>query len=153
MFQIVLRAIMKKVTVYTDGACSGNPGPGGWCAILIYKDTEKTLSGGKKLTTNNEMELTAVVSALGALKETCEVDVFSDSLYVVNAVNKGWLANWRVNGWKNSRKEILPNLELWQEFDRLTGSHKVTFTWVKGHAENEYNERCDRIAVMERDRT
>ena len=99
------------------------------------------------------MELTAVVSALGALKETCEVDVFSDSLYVVNAVNKGWLANWRVNGWKNSRKEILPNLELWQEFDRLTGSHKVTFTWVKGHAENEYNERCDRIAVMERDRT
>ena len=143
---------MKKVTVYTDGACSGNPGPGGWCAILIYKDIEKTLSGGKKLTTNNEMELTAVVSALGALKEKCDVSVFSDSLYVVNAVNKGWLENWRTNGWKNSRKEILPNLELWQEFDRLISGQKVSFTWVKGHAENEYNERCDRIAVMERDK-
>lgn len=146
------RDSMKKVTVYTDGACSGNPGPGGWCAILIYNGTEKVLSGGKKLTTNNEMELTAVVQALGALKEKCEVELYSDSLYVVNAVNKGWINNWRKNGWKNSKKEILPNLELWQAFDPLINTHKVTFIWVKGHAQNEYNERCDRIAVAERDR-
>ena len=143
---------MKQVTVYTDGACSGNPGPGGWCAILIYNGTEKTLSGGKNPTTNNEMELTAVVQALGALREKCKVELYSDSLYVVNAVNKGWIYNWRRNGWKNSKKEILPNLELWQEFDRLINSHDVTFIWVKGHADNEYNERCDRTAVMERDR-
>ena len=143
---------MKRVTIYTDGACSGNPGPGGWCAILIYNDTEKVLSGGKALTTNNEMELTAVVQALGALKERCEVELYSDSLYVVNAVNKGWIYNWRRNGWKNSKKETLPNLALWQEFDRLITEHSVTFNWVKGHADNEYNERCDRIAVSERDR-
>ena len=143
---------MKRVSVYTDGACSGNPGPGGWCAILIYNSTEKVLSGGKALTTNNEMELTAVVQALGALKERCEVELYSDSLYVVNAVNKGWIYNWRRNGWKNSKKETLPNLALWQEFDRLITEHSVTFNWVKGHADNEYNERCDRIAVSERDR-
>lgn len=143
---------MKRVTVYTDGACSGNPGPGGWCAILIYNGTEKVLSGGKALTTNNEMELTAVVQALGALKERCEVELYSDSLYVVNAVNKRWIYNWRRNGWKNSKKETLPNLALWQEFDRLITEHSVTFNWVKGHADNEYNERCDRIAVSERDR-
>ena len=146
------KAPMKKVTVYTDGACSGNPGPGGWCAILIYNGNEKVLSGGKELTTNNEMELTAVVRALGALKEDCEVELYSDSLYVVNAVNKGWIYNWRKNGWKNSKKETLPNLLLWQEFEPLIRRHDVSFIWVKGHADNEYNERCDRIAVQERDK-
>ena len=141
---------MKKVTVYTDGACSGNPGPGGWCAILVYMDKEKILSGGKSMTTNNEMELTAVVQALSTLKESCEVEVYSDSQYVVNAVNKRWIYNWRKNGWKNSKKETLPNLLLWQEFDRLISIHTVSFTWVRGHAGNTYNERCDQIAVSER---
>jgi len=143
---------MKEVTVYTDGACSGNPGPGGWCAILIYNEVEKVLSGGKALTTNNEMELTAVVRALGALKEKCRVNIYSDSLYVVNAVNKGWIYNWKRNGWINSKKETLPNLSLWKDFYGLIQEHEVSFYWVKGHADNEYNERCDRIAVEERNR-
>ena len=141
---------MKKVTIYTDGACSGNPGPGGWCAILIYNEAEKQLSGGKQLTTNNEMELTAVVTALSALKESCSVDLYSDSLYVVNAVNKGWIYNWRKNGWRNSKKETLPNLRLWKQFSDLIDKHSVSFKWVKGHADNRYNEICDKIAVSER---
>ena len=143
---------LKKVTVYTDGACSGNPGPGGWGAVLMYKENEKILRGGKKLTTNNEMELTAVVEALSALTERCAVTVYSDSSYVVNAVEKGWIWNWSRNGWKNSKKETLPNLELWQKLYSLLSQQEVTFRWVKGHADNKYNELCDRIAVEEREK-
>ena len=106
---------MKEIVIYTDGACSGNPGPGGWGAILIYKNTHKEVSGGKKKTTNNEMELTAVVKSLSLLKEPCNVKLYSDSSYVVNAVNKGWLNNWKSNGWINSKKKSLPNLLLWEE--------------------------------------
>ena len=143
---------MKKVTIYTDGACSGNPGPGGWGAVLMYKKNEKILRGGKEHTTNNEMELTAVVEALSALTERCDVTLYSDSSYVVNAVTKGWIYNWARNGWKNSKKETLPNLELWQRFYGLLSAQKVEFRWVKGHADNKYNEMCDRIAVEEREK-
>ncbi len=143
---------MKNVTIYTDGACSGNPGPGGWGAVLMYKKNEKILRGGKELTTNNEMELTAVVEALSALTERCAVTVYSDSSYVVNAVAKGWIYNWSRNGWKNSKKETLPNLELWQRLYGLLSVQNVSFVWVKGHADNEYNELCDRIAVEEREK-
>jgi len=142
---------MKKIIIYTDGACSGNPGPGGWGAILIYNTVQKELSGGKKNTTNNEMELTAVVEALKALKEPCLVDLYSDSNYVVNAVNQYWLQNWKKNGWKNSKKQLLPNLELWKEFDQLITIHQVNFSWVKGHASNALNNRCDQLAVKQRD--
>ena len=143
---------MKEVVIYTDGACSGNPGPGGWGAILIYKNTHKEVSGGKKKTTNNEMELTAVVKSLSLLKEPCNVKLFSDSSYVVNAVNKGWLNNWKSNGWINSKKKSLPNLLLWKELDRLLEIHQVAFNWVKGHADNQYNNRCDNLAVVERNK-
>ena len=142
---------MKKVHIYTDGACSGNPGPGGWCAILIYNEVEKIISGHKSLTTNNEMELTSVVNGLKTLKESCDVTVHSDSLYVVNAINKEWLKNWENNGWINSKKKTLPNLELWKELSYQIERHKVSFVWVKGHSDNEYNNRCDQIAVEERD--
>lgn len=142
---------MKKVDIYTDGACSGNPGPGGWCAILIYNNIEKIISGHKSFTTNNEMELTSVVCALKELKEPCSVTIYSDSSYVVNAVNKDWLYNWQKNGWINSKKQTLPNLELWKELFGLLETHNATFIWVKGHSDNEYNNRCDRIAVEERD--
>ena len=141
---------MKDVIIYTDGACSGNPGPGGWGAILIYKNTYKEISGGKKETTNNEMELTAVVESLSLLKETCNVMLYSDSSYVVNAVNKKWLTNWKNNGWINSKKKTLPNLALWKKLDSLLELHRVTFVWVKGHSDNEYNNRCDNLAVVER---
>jgi ribonuclease HI len=141
---------MKDVIIYTDGACSGNPGPGGWGAILIYKNTYKEISGGKKETTNNEMELTAVVESLSLLKETCNVTLYSDSSYVVNAVNKKWLTNWKNNGWINSKKKTLPNLALWKKLDSLLELHQVTFVWVKGHSDNEYNNRCDNLAVVER---
>ena len=141
---------MKDVIIYTDGACSGNPGPGGWGAILIYKNTYKEISGGKKETTNNEMELTAVVESLSLLKETCNVTLYSDSSYVVNAVNKKWLTNWKNNGWINSKKKTLPNLALWKKLDTLLELHRVTFVWVKGHSDNEYNNRCDNLAVVER---
>ncbi len=138
---------MKSISIYTDGACSGNPGPGGWGAVLIYNGREKELSGGKSLTTNNEMELTAVVEALSALKEPCSVTLYSDSSYVVNAINRQWLSSWKRNNWKNSKKEILPNLLLWQKLDQLLQIQDVSFVWVKGHAENEYNNRCDALAV------
>lgn len=143
---------MKSVTIYTDGACSGNPGPGGWGAVLIYKEHRKILRGGKAHTTNNEMELTAVVSALEALTERCKVTVFSDSSYVVNAFNQKWIYGWAKNGWKNSKKETLPNLELWQRFYSLMNGQDLEFVWVKGHAENELNELCDHIAVEEREK-
>ncbi len=140
---------MKKVEIYTDGACSVNPGVGGYCAILLYKDKEKVVSGAKKDTTNNVMELTAVIVGLKALKERCEVNLYSDSAYVVNAINEGWIYNWQLNGWKTSSKEPVKNAELWTELLALLKMHKVTFIKVKGHSDNELNNRCDKIARAE----
>ena len=137
---------MEKITIYTDGACSGNPGPGGWAAILMYKGEKKELSGGKKDTTNNIMEVTAVIEGLKALKYPCEVDLYSDSAYVINAFSKGWIYNWMKNNWKTSNKESVKNKELWEELYSLTKVHKVNFIKVKGHSDNEYNNRCDFLA-------
>ena len=134
---------MEKVIIYTDGACSGNPGPGGWGAILMYKDTKKEISGGKKDTTNNVMELTAALEALKLLKFPCEVELYSDSAYVVNAFNQGWIYGWIKNNWKTSSKESVKNQEIWQELYGLTKIHKVTFNKLKGHSDNELNNRCD----------
>ena len=136
----------EKVIIYTDGACSGNPGPGGWGAILMYKNAKKEISGGNKSTTNNIMEITAVIEALKCLKVESEVQVYSDSAYTVNAFNQGWIYNWIKNGWKSSNKEPVKNKELWQELYSLTQKHKVEFIKVKGHADNEYNNRCDELA-------
>lgn len=142
---------MKKVCIYTDGACSGNPGPGGWAAILSYNGREKELSGGERETTNNRMELMAVISALTALKESCEVELWTDSQYIEKAINEGWLAGWKRRGWKRKGGE-LKNIELWQELDSLLARHRVNFNWLKGHDGHEYNERCDALAVAERDK-
>jgi len=139
---------MKEITVYTDGACSGNPGPGGWGAILIYGTVKKELSGGDRLTTNNIMELTGVITALEALKEPCSVTLYTDSQYIVNAINQNWLDSWQRNGWKRKSGE-LKNIDLWKRLSELLKVHKVEFVWVKGHAENEYNNRCDELAVSE----
>ena len=143
---------MKKVSIYTDGACSGNPGPGGWGAVLVYGTKEKELSGGEKKTTNNRMELIAVIEALGALKEPCEVLVTSDSKYVVDAVEKGWLSSWRARGWKKADKKDVANVELWEKLLALLETHRVSFCWIKGHAGHPYNERCDAMAVAETER-
>lgn len=137
---------MDKVIIYTDGACSGNPGPGGWGSILMMGENRKEISGGKKDTTNNVMELTAVIEALKLLKKPCKVDLYSDSAYVVNAFLQNWILGWIKNGWKNSSKEEVKNKELWQELFSLTKIHDVTFHKVKGHADNEYNNRCDELA-------
>lgn len=139
----------KKVIIYTDGACSGNPGPGGWGAILMYKDAKKEISGGMKNTTNNIMEITAVVEALKCLKVESDVQVYSDSAYTVNAFKQGWIYNWMKNGWKTANKEPVKNKELWQELYALTKKHKVEFIKVKGHADNEFNNRCDEMARNE----
>ena len=139
---------MDKVIIYTDGACSGNPGPGGWGSILMMGENRKEISGGKKDTTNNVMELTAVIEALKLLKRPCKVDLYSDSAYVVNAFLQNWILGWIKNGWKNSSKEEVKNKELWQELLSLTKTHKVTFHKVKGHADNEFNNRCDELARM-----
>ena len=136
----------EKVIIYTDGACSGNPGPGGWGAILMYKGAKKEISGGMKNTTNNIMEVTAVIEALKCLKVESDVEVYSDSAYTVNAFNQGWIYNWMKNGWKTSGKEPVKNKELWQELYSLTKKHKVEFIKVKGHADNEFNNRCDEMA-------
>ncbi len=141
---------MKAVTIYTDGACSGNPGPGGWGAILSYKGTEKEISGGEPETTNNRMELTAVIRALALLKESCVVDVYTDSQYVSKAISEGWLKKWKAAGF--TKKGGLKNAEMWKALDELLQKHQVTFHWVKGHAENEFNNRCDRLAVTEREK-
>ena len=138
---------MKKVTIYTDGACSGNPGPGGWGAVLIYGETKKEISGARENTTNNIMEITAVLEALKLLKEECEVEVYSDSAYVVNAFNQGWIYNWQKNNWKTSGKDPVKNRELWEELYSYTRKHKVTFIKVKGHSDNELNNRCDFLAT------
>ena len=137
---------MEEITIYTDGACSGNPGPGGWGAILMYKDNKKEISGGKKDTTNNVMELTAVIEALKLLKYPCKVNVYSDSAYVVNAFLQHWINGWQRNNWKTSDKKDVKNKELWQELIQLTKVHDVTFFKVKGHADNENNNRCDELA-------
>ena len=138
---------MDSVIIYTDGACSGNPGPGGWGSILMYKDKKKEISGGSKETTNNIMEITAVIEALKLLKYPCEVQIYSDSAYVVNAFNNGWIYNWNKNNWKTADKKPVKNKELWEELYSLTKVHKVEFIKVKGHSDNEYNNRCDELAV------
>ena len=137
---------MDKVIIYTDGACSGNPGPGGWGTILMYKENKKEISGGDANTTNNIMEITAVLEGLKMLKHPCEVEIYSDSAYVVNAFDKGWIYNWRKNNWKTANKEPVKNRELWEELYEFTQIHKVTFIKVKGHSDNEYNNRCDFLA-------
>ena len=138
---------MEEITIYTDGACSGNPGPGGWGAVLMYKENKKEISGGKLNTTNNEMEITAVIQALKNLKYPCNVKLYSDSAYVVNCFNQGWIYNWRKNGWKNASKEPVKNKELWQEMIELLNKHKYKFVKVKGHSDNELNNRCDILAT------
>ena len=140
---------MKNITLYSDGACSGNPGAGGWACVLIYDEHKKELSGGEKLTTNNKMELTAVIEGLKALKEPCVVDVFSDSAYVINSFNNGWIDNWQKNGWKKADKKPVENRDLWERLLELTARHSVKFHKVKGHADNEYNNRCDKLATGE----
>ena len=137
---------MENITIYTDGACSGNPGPGGWGAILMHKDAKKEISGGKKDTTNNVMELTAVIEALKLLKYPCNVSVYSDSAYVVNAFLQKWIINWQKNNWKTADKSDVKNKELWQELLELTNTHTVKFIKVKGHSDNEFNNRCDELA-------
>ena len=140
---------MKTVTIYTDGACSGNPGPGGWGAILRYKETEKELSGGAADTTNNRMELTAVIEALALLKESCVVELYSDSKYVIDGLSKGWAKSWQKRGWIKSDKKPALNPDLWERLLALTDRHEMHYHWVKGHAENEKNNRCDQMAVAE----
>ena len=137
---------MKQVTIYTDGACSGNPGKGGWCAILDYQGIEKVLSGAELQTTNNRMELLAVISGLAALNQPCIVDVYSDSAYVVNAVVNDWLTDWQSRGWRTAAKQAVKNVDLWQKLLQLLAKHRVTFYKVKGHADNQRNNRCDAIA-------
>ncbi len=140
---------MKKVEIFTDGACSGNPGPGGWGAILRYNGVEKELSGGEKDTTNNRMELTAVISALKALKMPCEAVVTTDSKYVYESITKGWVYSWQKNGWRKADKKPALNVDLWTELLELLDKHQVTLNWVKGHNEHPENERCDRLAVAQ----
>ena len=137
---------MKDVIIYTDGACSGNPGPGGWGTILIYKDVKKEISGGSPNTTNNIMEITAVIEGLKLLKEPCNVQIYSDSAYVVNAFKDHWVEGWIKNNWKNSKKEEVKNKELWLELISLLDIHNVQFNKVKGHSDNEFNNRCDELA-------
>lgn len=143
---------MKHVKIYTDGACKGNPGPGGWSAVIVYGGAEKELSGGEAATTNNRMELIGAISGLGALKEPCEVTLYSDSKYLVDAVNLGWARTWKSRGWVKADKKPALNKDLWQRLLELLQIHKVTFIWVKGHAGHSYNERCDKLAVAEAER-
>ena len=140
---------MKKVIIYTDGACSYNPGPGGWGAILMYKSFKKEISGGEKETTNNRMELTAVINGLSALKEPCKVSLYSDSAYVINAMQNGWLTQWILAGWRTADKKPVKNVDLWQRLSALISVHDVTFIKVKGHSDNELNNRCDYLARSE----
>ena len=138
---------MKHVDIYTDGACRGNPGKGGWGAILVYGGVEKELSGGERETTNNRMELTAVISALSALRERCEVTLTSDSKYVIDAVTKGWAVSWKQKGWRKADKSPALNVDLWEQLLALLDQHEVTFVWVRGHNGHPYNERCDVLAT------
>ncbi len=138
---------MKQVEIFTDGACSGNPGPGGWGAVLRFNNTEKEISGGAVNTTNNRMELSGVIEALRLLKEPCEVTLYSDSKYVCDAITKGWAKGWQKNGWRKSDKKLALNTDLWESLLALLEQHKVTVKWVKGHDGHPENERCDRLAV------
>ena len=138
---------MEKVIIYTDGACSGNPGPGGWGTILMYNGNKKEISGAKNNTTNNVMELTAALEGLKMLKFPCEVELYSDSAYLVNSFSQGWIYNWKKNNWKTASKEPVKNKEIWEEIYNLTQIHKVKFIKVKGHADNEFNNRCDEMAL------
>ncbi len=140
---------MKTVTIYTDGACSGNPGPGGWGAILMYGRHKRELSGGAAQTTNNRMELLGVITALEMLKEPCQVELYSDSKYVTDALTKGWAKGWQARGWVKPDKKPALNPDLWERLLALCAVHTVRCHWVKGHAENEYNNRCDELAVAE----
>ena len=140
---------MKEVDMYTDGACKGNPGAGGFCCILKYKDKEKLVSGGEANTTNNRMELRAVISGLEILREPCEVTVYSDSKYVVDAMKLGWARGWKEKGWKKSDGKTALNIDLWERLLSLSEMHRLRFVWVKGHDGHEYNERCDREAVAQ----
>jgi ribonuclease HI len=138
----------KTITIYTDGACSGNPGKGGWGALLMYGGTRKEISGFDPATTNNRMELMAAIEGLKALKEPCRVDLYSDSAYLVNAMNQGWLKRWQKNGWKTAAKKPVENIDLWQEIVKLTTLHRVSFHKVKGHSDNPHNNRCDELARL-----
>ncbi|MBR3844230.1 MAG: ribonuclease HI [Clostridia bacterium] len=138
---------MKTVILYTDGACSGNPGPGGWGTILSYNGVEKELSGSELNTTNNRMELTAVIRGLEALKEPCIVELYSDSKYVIDGLSKGWAVSWRARGWKKADKKPALNPDLWEQLLNLVEKHQLKYHWVKGHADNPYNNRCDQLAV------
>jgi ribonuclease HI len=138
---------LKKVFIYTDGACLGNPGPGGYGAVLLYNNTRKEISGGFRLTTNNRMEIFAAISGLKALKTSCDVTLYSDSQYVVNAITKGWAKRWKANGWKRNKTEMAVNADLWEQLLDLCANHKIKFVWVRGHAGNKENERCDELAV------
>ena len=138
---------MKHIQIFTDGACSGNPGPGGWGAILRYKAHEKELSGGEAETTNNRMELMALIAALEQLKEPCEIDLCSDSQYVINGLQKGWAKGWRARGWKKADKSPALNSDLWARLLDLSEAHTIHYNWIKGHAGHAENERCDRLAV------
>ena len=140
---------MDKVIIYTDGACSGNPGPGGWAAILMYKDKSKEITGSNIDTTNNIMEMTAVIEGLKALKRPCDVQIYSDSSYVINAFKNNWLENWQNNGWRTSNKQPVKNKELWEELCSLIKVHNAEFIKVKGHSDNEFNNRCDELARLE----
>lgn len=140
---------MKNVEIFTDGACSGNPGPGGWGAVLRYKSTEKEISGGEANTTNNRMEITAVIEALSLLKESCNVTLYSDSQYVCNALTKGWAKKWQTNNWMRNKTDPALNPDLWEKLLSLYEKHNVTVVWVKGHAGHPENERCDRLAVAQ----
>lgn len=142
---------MKHIEIYTDGACSGNPGPGGWGAVLRYNGAEKEISGGESMTTNNRMELMAVISALSILKEPCEVELYSDSKYVIDALSKGWAVSWKARGWKKADKKPALNIDLWERLLALCERNEMHYHWVKGHAENEYNNRCDVLATAKRD--
>ena len=143
---------MKTVELYTDGACSGNPGVGGWGCLLRYNGHERELSGGEAETTNNRMELTAAIEGLRALREPCRVELYTDSRYIEQAFSAGWLENWLKSGWRKSDKSPVLNRDLWEELHRLTQEHEVSFHWVRGHAENEYNNRCDKLAVEAREK-
>ena len=143
---------LKKVKIYTDGACSGNPGPGGYGAILIYNDVEKEISGGELNTTNNKMEMMGVIKALEILKEKCDVEVYSDSAYVVNSINQKWVYSWKKNNWVKSNKSKAKNIDLWERMLELISYHNVRFIKIKGHADNKYNNRCDVLAVEAREK-
>ena len=140
---------MKHVAIYTDGACSENPGPGGWAAVLMYKTVKKEISGNEPMTTNNRMEITAAIMALEALKQTCEVDLYTDSAYLSNAYNQHWIDNWQRSGWKKADKHPVENRDLWERLLKLTEWHKVVWHKVKGHADDEFNNRCDQLARNE----